>query len=152
MYRSWAYILMVAATLAGIVALVWPTPPVRTIEEIAMPVRPAPRAETPKAPKPPPKAGPSKATPKPEATPVPPAVLKRMPTSNTTTRRLSPTLENGLQANSFGTPGQDGIQPMAPPAIGGGVEPPPPPPAGNPPPPPRPAVPSRPSVQRDSTK
>jgi hypothetical protein len=42
MVRSWAYILMFAATLAGLVALVWPSPQVQTIEEIAMPVRTAP--------------------------------------------------------------------------------------------------------------
>lgn len=140
MYRSWAYILMAAATLAGMVALLWPSPQVRTIEEIAAPVRAAPRAEAPaKAPKPPAKA--SQAKPKPEAAPAPPAVIKKMPAQNTTTRRSAPVLQNGLQPNMFGRPIDEGVQtfpPPAPPAIGAARPPARPTPPGAAPAPERP--------------
>ncbi len=98
MYRSWAYILMIFATLVGIVALVWPSPQVQTIEEIAS-VAPAsaPRAEAPVRPaKPVAKAAQAKAKPAaPE--PPPPPVVKKMPAPNTTTRRAGPLVQNGLE-------------------------------------------------------
>src|SRR6187402_2003305 len=105
MVRSWAYILMFAATLAGLVALVWPSPQVQTIEEIAMPVRTAPpRAE------PPPKAAkqsaktPQKREAQPPAPPVP-AAVKNMPAPNTTTKRQLAQPENGMQPSQFSRPG-----------------------------------------------
>ncbi len=101
MYRSWGYILMFAATLAGLVALLWPAPPVRTIEEITMPARPAPRSEAPSKPaRQPSKPVPPKPAPKPAA----PAVVERMPQQNTTTRRGTAVPQNGLQPGVFGQP------------------------------------------------
>lgn len=95
MYRSWAYILMAVATLAGVVALLWPGPSVRTIEEISMPARPAPRAEVPARPN---KATkPAKSSSRNTPKPAPPAVVERMPRQNTATRRAAPVLQNGLQ-------------------------------------------------------
>lgn len=109
MYRSWAYILMVGATLAGMVGLLWPSPKVMTIEDIAMPARSASRAEAPaKAPKAPGKspAKPARteAAPASPAAPAPPAVVERMPAQTTTTKRAGPVLQNGLQPNMFGKP------------------------------------------------
>lgn len=113
MYRSWAYILMIAATLVGVVALLWPSPPVRTIEDIAPVQREAApaRAEAPpKAPKAPKPAPAAKAPPK----PAPPAVVDRMPAANTLAKRAAPVLQNGLQPNLFGKPA--GERPTPPPA------------------------------------
>ena len=95
MYRSWAYILMAVATLAGVVALIWPGPSVRTIEEISLPVRPAPRAEAPARPNK--AAKPAKSSSRNTPKPAPPAVVERMPRQNTATRRAAPVLQNGLQ-------------------------------------------------------
>ena len=104
MYRSWAYILMLVATLAGVVALVWPSPEVRTIEEIAMPARTAPRSEAPAKPAKAAKAAQAaKPAPKPAA-PVPPAVAKHVPAPNTTTHRAGPVLEKGMPQNLLGKP------------------------------------------------
>jgi len=140
MYRSWAYILMVVATLAGVVGLLWPSPAVRTIEDIAMPVRTAPRAEAPaKAPK---AAGKAPAKPaRPE--PAPAAVVKKMPSQTTTTKRAGPVLQNGLQPNMFGGRAGEGILERGGPAAGaqpkpGAVVP------------PRPFVPTRPSPEQPS--
>lgn len=115
MYRSWAYILMIAATLVGVVALLWPSPPARTIEEIVPAAREAaPRVEAPaKAPK----------TPKPQpaakapAKPAPPVVAK-MPAANTTAKRAAPVLQNGMQPNIFGKPAGEGPTPPPPPSAG----------------------------------
>jgi len=98
MYRSWAYILMVGATLVGVVALLWPSPEVRSIEDIASAARqPPPRAESPAKPaKPPAKAAQAKAASK-AAAEAPPAVVKRIPPQNTSTKRAGPLLQNGLQ-------------------------------------------------------
>jgi hypothetical protein len=97
MVRSWAYILMIAATLAGLVALVWPSPQVQTIEEIAMPVRTAPTRSEP-APKP---AKPAAKSPQGGKRDTPPApapatVAKKMPAPNTTTRRQLAQPDNGM--------------------------------------------------------
>lgn len=130
MYRSWGYILMFAATLAGVVALLWPTPPVRTIDEITMPARPATRPEPPSKP---PKQAAKPSPPKPK--PAPPAVVDRMPQQNTTTRRGAAVPQNGLQPNMFGQPTGAGVldrgaPPSAPaPAITARPTTPPPPPA-----------------------
>lgn len=136
MYRSWAYILMVMATLVGVVALLWPSPQVRTISEIASVPREEPRVEAPpKPPKPAIKPPQPKTPPKPAAAPAAPAVVRKMPAPNTTTRRAAPVLQNGLEPNMFGKPaGQapDLVPPPAPPRPGGltarPVPPPPPPP------------------------
>src|SRR5688572_23878073 len=97
MVRSWAYILMFAATLAGLVALVWPSPEVQTIEEIAAPARTAPARSEP-APKPA-KATAAKTPPasKKEPAPAPATVAKKMPAPNTTTRRQLAQPDNGMQ-------------------------------------------------------
>jgi hypothetical protein len=95
MVRSWAYILMFAATLAGLVALVWPSPQVQTIEEIAAPARTAPARNEP-APKPA-KATAARTPPKKEPAPAPAAVAKKMPAPNTTTRRQLAQPDNGMQ-------------------------------------------------------
>ena len=94
MLRSWGYILMVAATLVGVVALLWPGPPLRTVEQIAIPERPAPtRSEpSPKAPKQSAKPAPPKKA--------PPAVIERLPQKNTTTGRAAPA--DAGQAVAFG--------------------------------------------------
>jgi hypothetical protein len=133
MYRSWAYILMILATLVGIVALVWPSPQVQTIEQIASVTRDvAPRAEAPaKAPKSPAKA---QAKAKPAAEPAPPAVLKKMPAPNTTTRRAGPLLQNGLEVPAV-IPEQK--SPPPPPSRGGQM-------TTRPPLPPRPPAATRP--------
>jgi len=128
MYRSWAYILMMVATLAGVVGLLWPSPQVRTIEEIAMPVRNVPRAEPPpKTPKP--AAKPAAAAKRQEPAPAPPAVVKRIPAQNTSTKRATPMLENGLQPPTFGKPEGRGAAPGAAPSRPGtpGTRPMPPP-------------------------
>jgi hypothetical protein len=131
MYRSWAYILMVVATLAGVVGLLWPSPQVRTIEDIAMPARSAPRAEAPaKAPK---AAGKSPAKP-PRAEPAaaPPAVVKRIPPQTTSTKRAGPVLQNGLQPGILSrmpiapTPDRGGSAGAAPPKPGSTAPPRPP--------------------------
>lgn len=116
MYRSWAYILMIAATLVGVVALLWPSPPARTIEEIVPVAREAaPRAEAPaKAPKAP-KSPPAAKTP---AKPAPPVVAK-MPAANTTAKRAAPVLQNGMQPNIFGKPAGEGPTPPPPPPSAG---------------------------------
>lgn len=112
MYRSWAYILMIIATLVGVVALLWPSPAVRTIEDIASvereapPVRAEAPAKAPKAPKPAPAA-------KAPAKPVPPPVVDRMPTANTLAKRAAPVLQNGLQPNLFGKPAGEAPPPPA---------------------------------------
>ena len=101
MVRSWAYILMFAATLAGLVALVWPSPKVQTIEEIAAPARTAPpRAETAAKPAKAAQKSPSSAKREP-ASPPPAAVAKKMPAPNTTTRRQFAQPENGMQPSPF---------------------------------------------------
>lgn len=113
MVRSWAYILMIAATLAGVVALVWPSPEVQVIEEIAMPARaPAPRAEAPQKPA---KAAANKApqAAKKEAAPVP-AVVKDMPAPNTTTKRQYAKPDNGMQPSPFSRTGSEGAKPAEP--------------------------------------
>jgi len=128
MYRSWAYILMVVATLAGVVGLLWPSPAVRTIEDIAMPTRTAPRAEAPaKAPK---AAGKSPAKPaRTEPAPAPPAVVKKMPPQTTATKRAGAVPQNGLQPNMLGQSANEGIldrkvpAPAAPPQPGAVVPP-----------------------------
>jgi len=148
MYRSWAYILMVVATLAGVVGLLWPSPSVRTIEEIAMPARSAPaRAEAP--------AKAAKAAGKPaqgakpaaraEAAPAPPAVVKRMPPQTTSTKRAGAAVpQNGMQPNMLGNPpgegmlGRGGPAAAAPPARPGGAIT------------PRPLNPPRPSTEQPS--
>ena len=100
MVRSWAYILMFAATLAGLVALVWPSPKVQTIEDIAAPARTAPpRAET--AAKPAKASQKSPPSAKREPAPPPAAVAKNMPAPNTTTRRQLAQPENGMQPSPF---------------------------------------------------
>jgi hypothetical protein len=107
MVRSWAYILMIAATLAGVVALVWPSPEVQTIEEIAMPARaPAPRAEAPQKPA---KAAAKAAQPakKEAAPPAAPAVVKDMPAPNTTTKRQYSKPDNGMQPSPFSRTGSE---------------------------------------------
>ncbi|HEY2774765.1 MAG TPA: hypothetical protein VGK20_12025 [Candidatus Binatia bacterium] len=138
MYRSWAYILMVIATLVGIVALVWPSPQVRTIEEIAMPSAghtPVPHAEAAgKAPKNAGRAMQNKPNAKgsaaagagagktpPAAAAPAPTVVTHLPASNTTTRRAAPIIQNGMQPNMFGKPVEDGTRheggaPAVPPA------------------------------------
>jgi hypothetical protein len=130
MLRSWAYILMFAATFAGVVALLWPSPEVRTIEEIAMPARPVARPDTPK-----PKQAANKApgTAKREAAPAPAAVVKKMPAPNTTTRRQTAQPENGMQPSPLqrlGSPLERAAQAEA---AKKGTQP-----------PPRPAMPARP--------
>lgn len=121
MYRSWAYIVMAVATLTGVVALLWPSPTVRTIEEIAMPVRP-PRAE---APAKQPKAAAKAAASAKAAKPAPPAVLNRVAPRNTATKRAAPVLQNGLQPNMFGKPAGQGVgsggPPTSPPPAKGAV-------------------------------
>ena len=117
MIRSWGYILMVIATLAGGSALLWPSPEAPQIEEITAPIR---------APKPEASARPAKASAKPEKSPKaaareeaapapePPSMAKRIPAQNTPTRRAAPTapaVQNGLQPNMFGNPVQDGKLP-----------------------------------------
>jgi hypothetical protein len=102
MYRSWAYILMIAATLVGIVALLWPSPQVQTIEEIASVSHDnTPRPEPPPRPAKP-VAKSAQAKPKPvAAAPAPPAVLKKMPAPNTTTKRAGPLVQNGLEPQAM---------------------------------------------------
>lgn len=98
MYRSWAYILMMVATLIGAVALVWPSPQVRTIEEIAMTPPVPPRAETAgKSVKPVKPAPGAKPPSKAAAASAPPAVIKRIPPQNTSTKRAGPLLQNGME-------------------------------------------------------
>lgn len=95
MYRSWAYILMIMATLAGVVGLLWPSPPVRTIQEIAMPARGGgkkagrPAARTPSKP------------PRPRAAPPAPPVVRRMPSHTTSSRRGAAVPQNGMQPSPF---------------------------------------------------
>src|SRR5688572_13609435 len=97
MVRSWAYILMIAATLAGLVALVWPSPEVQTIEEIAMPARTAPtRAEPPPKPSKPAAKSPQGGKRDTPPAPAPAAVAKKMPAPNTTTRRQLAQPDNGI--------------------------------------------------------
>jgi len=139
MYRSWAYILIVMATLVGIVALLWPSPQVRSIEEIASAAKEPPRGEAPaKSAKPGAKQPSSKPAAKPATpAPAPPAVVKKMPAPNTTTRRAGPLMQNGLEPNPFaGLAGPGG-------AVGGAA---PPPPLGKPGPAARPINPSRPAA------
>lgn len=133
MYRSWGYILMFAATLAGVVALLWPTPPVRTIEEIAMPTRPAPARPEPPA-KQPKQASKPPAPKPPPAKPAPPAVVGRMPQQNTTTRRGAAVPENGLQPNTA-SPSRPGVPDRGPPPPKPVITPRPVNPSSPPPPP-----------------
>ena len=137
MYRSWAYILMMAATLAGVIALAWPSPEVRTIEEIAMPSRAPARAEPAPKPKGQVKAGAAKPA-KPEP---PPEVVKRMPEQTTATKRAGgAVINNGMEANSFGKPGETYKPPIIPkPAPGAPAFIPP----SRPQPPPRTPMPGR---------
>jgi hypothetical protein len=139
MYRSWAYILMVLATLVGVVALVWPSPQVRTIEEIAAPAHePAPKAEAPaKPPKAAAKGGQANKPPKPAPAlpPPPPPAVKHMPQPNTTTKRAGagPRIENGLAPGIAINP--NAAVPPLPPGMnpgpwGAGQHPPVPPRAG----------------------
>ena len=86
---------MILATLVGVVALVWPSPQVQTIEQIASVEREAPRAEPARAAKPAAKA-PARDKAKPAAAPAPPAVVAKMPAPNTTTRRSGALMHNGL--------------------------------------------------------
>lgn len=128
MGRSWAYILMVAATLAGAVALLWPSPQVPTIEEIAMPEK-APRAEAPaRAPKAA-AARPAQGAKAPKAEAPEPAA-KRIPPMNTSTRRTEPVVTNGLQQPNFlGKPPGD-AKAAADPKAAADAKAPPPKPAG----------------------
>jgi len=104
MYRSWAYILMIVATLVGVVALVWPSPTVRTIEDIASlsrdaaPARAEAPAKTPKA------AKAAAAKPAPKPAPPPPPAVAHMPAATTLAKRSAPVLQNGMQPNIFGQP------------------------------------------------
>jgi hypothetical protein len=135
MVRSWAYILMIAATLAGLVALVWPSPKVQTIEEIAMPARTAPTRAEP-APKPAKAAAKSPQGGKRDAppAPAPAAVARKMPAPNTATRRQLAQPENGMQPSPFSKLNKDAAQPQKnPPPIDTGA-------------PPRPAMPFRPGT------
>jgi hypothetical protein len=106
MYRSWAYILMIAATLVGVVALLWPSPRVQTISQIQTAARDtAPRPEPPSKPVKPAAKTPAKPAAKPTGMPAaPPSVLKKMPSSNTTTERATPgraVPDNGMQPGAF---------------------------------------------------
>ena len=115
---------MILATLVGIVALVWPSPQVQTVEQIATAAREPERQETPRpamaAAKPQQPKAKAAAAPEP-----PPPVVKKMPAPNTTTRRAGPLLQNGLEPPMAITP-PDGK--AAKPAM----------PAARPPVPPRP--------------
>lgn len=122
MRRSWAYVLMIVATLAGGSALLWPLPPTVQIEEVSLPTaaRPASPAR-PDAPAPrnkaagKPAAGPPGGAAKQEA----PALVKRFPTQNTALKRLAPPPR----------PGAAGAAPVVPPAPRPGAALPPRPPA-----------------------
>jgi hypothetical protein len=117
MVRSWAYILMVAATLAGLVALVWPSPKVQTIEEIAMPVRTAPtRAEPASKPAKTAARTPPAAKREPAPAPTPAAVAKKMPAPNTTTKRQFAKPDNGMQPSPFQGVPKDAAPPSKNPA------------------------------------
>ena len=123
MYRSWAYILMVLATLVGIVALLWPSPEVQTIEQIAAVTRDvAPRTEPPPKPAKPVAKAQGKPAAKPAPPPPPPPVVKQMPAPNTTTHRAGPLVQNGMDQGVFGQLNQPGP----------GITPPQPPPPGAP--------------------
>ena len=130
MYRSWAYILMVVATLAGVVALLWPAPPLRTIADLATDARPVAKAEAPAKPiKAGSKAGqgvkasaPAKPTPPP---PVAAAVAKKVPAPTTLGHRAGPVLQNGLEHDMFGKPIETGTAPGSP-AAGAPIPPRPP--------------------------
>lgn len=117
MYRSWAYILMVAATLVGVVALLWPSPQQRSIEELASVTHEAPpRAEAPpKASKPSAKPGARSASKPAAAAAAPPAVVKRVPQSNTVTKRGGAMIQNGIQQGPFNQPIPESALPPAPP-------------------------------------
>lgn len=136
MYRSWAYILMILATLVGVVALVWPSPQVQTIEQIASVTKDvAPRAEPPaKAAKPAARAAQASKAAKPAAAPAPPAIVKKMTAPNTTTRRAGPLLQNGLEVPPLGKPLADRAPSDEPPKLAA-------PATARPPVPPRPAPP-----------
>lgn len=117
MYRSWAYILMIVATLVGVVALLWPSPAVRTIEDIAtiQHAESAPRAE--------PAAKSAKSATKPAAAPkpapkpaAPPSVVQKMPAPTTSARRAAPVLQNGLQPGLLGQPAGEWAKPPVPPS------------------------------------
>lgn len=145
MYRSWAYILMIVATLVGVVALLWPSPTVHTIAQVApAPREAAPaRAEAPaKAAKAAAKAAPAKAAAKPAAPPPPPPVVSHMPSASTLAKRATPQLQNGMGPNLFGRPVGE-VPNVTPPPT-------PPPPPGQRPGAPasaRPILPSRPSPE-----
>lgn len=143
MNRSWAYILMIVATLVGVVALLWPSPNVLTIAEVAPAPREAaaPRAETPaRAPKAA-KSAPAAATaPVKPAPPPPPPVVSHMPSASTLAKRATPQIQNGMGPNLFGKPAGE-APPHPSPA------PPPPGPRPGAPASARPVLPPRPAPQ-----
>lgn len=105
MNRSWAYILMIVATLVGVVALLWPSPDVLTIAEVAPAPREAaaPRSEVPaRAPKAAKPAPAAKAPAKPA--PAAPPVVSHMPSASTLAKRATPQIQNGMGPNLFGKP------------------------------------------------
>lgn len=115
MRRSWAYVLMIVATLAGGSALLWPLPPTVRIEEVYVPgaARPAPspRPEAASSPrnKGASRAGSAAAAAKPE----PPAVVKRFPVQNTSLKRLTPQPRPGENAGGVAVPSQAAPRPGA---------------------------------------
>ena len=113
---------MILATLVGIVALVWPSPQVQTIDEIAsVPRDNTPRAEPPARPaKPVAKGAQPKAKAAAAPAPAPPAVLKKMPAPNTTTKRAGPLVQNGLEPQVPIKPDGSGVAtapPVRPPGL-----------------------------------
>lgn len=118
MYRSWAYILMIIATLVGVVALLWPSPTVLTVAEVASPPREAAPARPEASAKPAKaaaKAGAAAAKSAPAAKstakPVPAPVVSHMPTASTLAKRAVPQLQNGMGPNMFGKPAGEGPKP-----------------------------------------
>lgn len=137
MHRSWAYILMIVATVVGGSVLLWPLPPTVQIQDVQAPEKtaPPPRAESAAAPR-------NKAAGKQPGGPAKqeaaPEVVKQFPAQNTVSKRLGPPPRPGAEA---GKPA-----PMAAPRPGAatperkwGVPPPPPRPGTGAPP--RPASP-----------
>jgi len=106
MRRSWAYVLMIVATLVGGSALLWPLPPTVRIEEMALPAaKPvaSPRPEiSPARNRAAAKAAAGAAPPGAAAKQEAPALVKRFPTQNTSLQRLAPPPRPGADAG--GTP------------------------------------------------
>jgi len=102
MRRSWAYVVMIVATLIGGSVLLLPLPPTVQIEEVApsagksaAPARPeSPPPPQPRA-KAPARAAGQASTPPPQE---PPAAVKRFPTQNTALKRLAPPPTPGTEA------------------------------------------------------